>query len=100
MARFYRLVRLVLDLLVLCSRRDRSKDVDTRFSTTERTPTPPVIGMEQIEGSDDRWRTARARPTESAGGIPPWLSRALTRVRAVDAILPGDCRCRPAPRDA
>ena len=28
MARFYRLVRLVIDLLVLRSRRDRSKDVE------------------------------------------------------------------------
>ncbi len=29
MARFYRVVRLVIDLLVLCSRTDRSKDVET-----------------------------------------------------------------------
>ncbi len=58
MARFYRLVRLVIDLLVLRGRRDRSKDVEILvLRTPARLPTKSGPSSTETSSTSSHSRT-------------------------------------------
>jgi hypothetical protein len=81
--RFYRLVRLVIDLLVLRGRRDRSKDVEILVLRHQLAVLRRQIARPRFEPDDRailsaRWleplvvtagRTSSRRPRQSCGGI-------------------------------
>ena len=61
MARFYQLVRLVIDLLVLRSRRDRSKDVEILVLRHQLVVLQRQISRPRFEPDDRAILTAFAR---------------------------------------
>ena len=61
MARFYRLVRLVIDLLVLRGRRDRSKDVEILVLRHQLAVLQRQIARPRFEPDDRAILTALAR---------------------------------------
>ena len=61
MARFYRLVRLVIDLLVRRGRRDRSKDVELLVLRHQLAVMQRQIARPRFEPDDRAFLTALAR---------------------------------------
>jgi putative transposase len=87
-ARFYRLVRLVIDLLVLRGRRDRSKDVEILVLRHQLAVLQRQITRPRLEPNDrailtafarmlgrDRWSIFLVRPDTILG----WHRTALLR---------------------
>ncbi len=76
MARFYRLVRLVIDLLVLRGRRDRSKDVEILVLRHQLAVLQRQIVRAHFEPDDCALITALARVP---AGIPTLRGRSSRR---------------------
>ena len=80
MARFYRLVRLVIDLLVLRGRRDRSKDVEILVLRHQLAVLQRQISRPRFEPDDRAVLTALARAL-SRDRWPIFLVRPDTLLR-------------------
>ena len=85
MARFYRLVRLVLDLLVLRGRRDRSKDAEILVLRHQLVVLQRQVPRPRFEPDDravlaalarvldrDRWSTFLVKPDTTLGALLRW----------------------------
>jgi putative transposase len=91
-ARFYRLVRLVIDLLVLRGRRDRSKDVEILVLRHQLAVLQRQISRPRFEPEDravltalarvlgrDRWPIFLSDRTQSSVGIDVWGAETRSR---------------------